>query len=343
MIARCGEEPGPSEHRGSATPSWELADLVEVLRSPASGARLRRTGNGLESESGDETFPLVGEVPILLDDSTSAFSTEALLTAPSKSDRRAASVRRAARIFTPDLSPNLAAGPNLRRLLIELGRDGPPPFRILTIGGSMLGHAMETLSDSASVTLVETDVAHGPRTQIVCDAHSLPFASGTFDAVVAQAVLEHVADPQQVVSELHRVLRPGGLVYSEIPFMQQVHEGANDFTRYTLVGHRRLFRRFDCLDLGLVAGPATALAWTLKYACLAFTEKHVARLLIAGIMSYLLFWMKYLDRWLIHFPASADAASATYFLGRTRASALSDREILASFGASAGGFRRTRG
>jgi len=57
-----------------------------------------------------------------------------------------------------------------------------------------------------------------------------------FDAVWIQAVLEHVLDPVRVVAEIHRVLRPGGLVYSEIPFMQEVHEGAYDFTRFRLSG-----------------------------------------------------------------------------------------------------------
>lgn len=42
------------------------------------------------------------------------------------------------------------------------------------------------------------------------DAHDLPFTEGSFDAVYCRYVLEHVADPQQVVREMHRVLKPGG-------------------------------------------------------------------------------------------------------------------------------------
>ena len=135
---------------------------------------------------------------------------------------------------------------------------------MLVVGGSVAGEGFEQLLDDPALELVETDVALGPRTSLVCDAHDLPFADGTFDAVVCQAVLEHVADPPRVVTELRRVLRPGGLAYSEIPFMQQVHEGAHDFTRYTLTGHRRLFRDFAELGSGAVAGPGMALGWSVR-------------------------------------------------------------------------------
>jgi len=44
------------------------------------------------------------------------------------------------------------------------------------------------------------------------DAHRLEFASGSFDVVYARYLLEHVADPAAVVSEMHRVIRPGGRI-----------------------------------------------------------------------------------------------------------------------------------
>jgi len=54
---------------------------------------------------------------------------------------------------------------------------------------------MKSLVDHPPIELVETDVAFGPRTAVICDAHRLPFENASFDGVVAQAVLEHVADP----------------------------------------------------------------------------------------------------------------------------------------------------
>jgi len=45
----------------------------------------------------------------------------------------------------------------------------------------------------------------------------LPFADGTFDVVVAGELLEHLRDPRRVVSEVRRVLRPGGTFVASVP------------------------------------------------------------------------------------------------------------------------------
>lgn len=112
--------------------------------------------------------------------------------------------------------------------------------------------------------VVYTDVALGPDTGLVADAQDLPFIDETFDAVLAIAVLEHVADPFRAVAEMRRVLKPEGFVYSVTPFMQQVHMGRFDFTRFTALGHRRLFRWFDEVRAGVVNGPGMALAWEYR-------------------------------------------------------------------------------
>lgn len=46
---------------------------------------------------------------------------------------------------------------------------------------------------------------------------SMPFRSGSFDAVASYDVVEHVADFRQVFAEVHRVLRPGGLFFAVFP------------------------------------------------------------------------------------------------------------------------------
>ena len=109
---------------------------------------------------------------------------------------------------------------------------------------------------------------------LFCDAHELPFLDETFDGVIASAVLEHVVYPERVAAEIHRVLARRGLIYSEIPFLQQVHEGAYDFTRYTLSGHRRLLNHFEEFSSGVVAGPGTTLAWAIEHFAVCCTPRR---------------------------------------------------------------------
>ena len=49
------------------------------------------------------------------------------------------------------------------------------------------------------------------------DALALPFADATFDRIIASEVLEHVADDEQALREVHRVLKPGGTVAATVP------------------------------------------------------------------------------------------------------------------------------
>ena len=73
-------------------------------------------------------------------------------------------------------------------------------------------------------------------------AASLPFARETFDTVVSFQVLEHVADPQLVVSEISRVLKPGGRLLLTAPHIWGIHEEPEDYFRYTGFGLSQLSR-----------------------------------------------------------------------------------------------------
>jgi SAM-dependent methyltransferase len=203
---------------------------------------------------------------------------------------------------------------------------------VLVIGAGALGDGIEALLDDLALDVIETDVYIGARTTVVCDAHQLPFAAATFHAVVVQAVLEHVMDPQRVVDEIHRVLTPRGFVYAETPFMQQVHEGAYDMSRFTMVGHRRLFRWFDELEAGVLCGPATAFLWALRYLVRCLPRRsRTARELLDRLVCLTFFWLKYLDDLIVHRPAAVDAASGIYFLGRRRDSPVNDRAVIDSY------------
>jgi len=75
------------------------------------------------------------------------------------------------------------------------------------------------------------------------DGHALPFAAGCFDTVMALEVLEHLPDPDRCVSELVRVLAPGGTLLVTVPFCTPLHALPFDFYRFTEAGLVALLER----------------------------------------------------------------------------------------------------
>jgi SAM-dependent methyltransferase len=230
----------------------------------------------------------------------------------------------------PDIGKNMKAEENYEKLAKLLLENSPQP-KVLVIGAGVLGKGFNTLFAHPEIRLVETDVKLNQRIALACDAHELPFDDASFDGAICQAVLEHVLDPYRCVQEIHRVLKQGGVVYAETPFMQQVHGGRYDFTRFTDLGHRRLFRHFEQVDRGAVCGPGMALAWALQYFLLSFTQSKTVRHIIQASTRLTLFPLKYWDYYLIDKSASLDAASGYYFLGRKSDSILDDKELIADY------------
>jgi SAM-dependent methyltransferase len=210
-----------------------------------------------------------------------------------------------------------------------LGRSAAPV--VLVVGGGIMGKGMRTLAGVPAIRLINIDPSPGSEAVIFCDAHDVPFKDGTVDAVVTQAVLEHVADPVRCVEEIHRVLKPDGIVYSEIPFMQQVHQYGYDFTRFSHLGHRRLFRRFVEMESGAVAGPGTALAWAWRYFLSSLTRSPLGAKILFWVGRVTGMLVEQTDYFFRQRPGALDAASCIYFLGTRGEGMISDKDLVAAY------------
>jgi len=71
----------------------------------------------------------------------------------------------------------------------------------------------------------------------------LPFDDATFDTIVLSDVLEHIAEPERLWSEMARLLAPGGRVMVSVPFFYWLHETPHDYHRYTEFALKRLVER----------------------------------------------------------------------------------------------------
>lgn len=92
----------------------------------------------------------------------------------------------------------------------------------------------------------------------------LPLKTASVESIVCTGVLEHIADPHKALWEMYRVLRFGGKIFIEIPFMQTAHASPQDFYRWTPDGLRQMLSAFEIAEIEIVAGPGTALAWQFQ-------------------------------------------------------------------------------
>ncbi len=303
--------------------------LAGSMRCPACRGGLLRAGDTLGCQGCAAVYPVVDEVPILIDEAKSSFRIdECVASAPAPKPATWKSLARdTAYHLVPNAGKNLRGASNFSFMARQL-REQSPNARLLVVGGGKLGVGVENLLCEPSFEVVESDVVLGERTSLVCDAHDLPFADATFDGAILQGVLEYMADPFRVAGEIHRVLRNGGLVYAESPFMQPVHGGGHDFFRFTDRGHRRLFHRFDEVRSGVACGPGMALSSSYRYFLRSLVHTPMGRTLTDAMGKLTSFWLAHLDEGIAENEGSFDAASSFYFLGRRSEKVVSDREII---------------
>jgi SAM-dependent methyltransferase len=311
-----------------------LSSFVEsALRCPVCTAALRRDTDAFvcTDQACATSFPVVHGIPILLNEHKSIFEIKNFTGAASVTTfREQPAIEKFFSRLLPEITANFPAEVNYAKLRELLTKRSPHP-RVLVVGCGEAGQGMAALNSDPTIELTNTDVAVGDRVMMICDSHNLPFADGTFDGVIIQAVLEHVADPYRCVEEVHRVLGENGIVYAETPFMQQVHGGPFDFTRFTDLGHRRLFRHFEEISSGPTAGSALAFAWAFQYFLLSLVTSSRMRAVMKAIARLSGFWLKYIDRLILTRPGTYDAALGFYFLGTKSREVLSDRELIRKY------------
>jgi SAM-dependent methyltransferase len=95
-----------------------------------------------------------------------------------------------------------------------------------------------------------------------------PFKDNSFDGIGCFAVLEHTRRPWQVVSEIHRMLKPGGKIWIDWPFLQPVHGYPSHFFNATREGLVSVFEDagFDIMEASTRPhqGPEYAITWILN-------------------------------------------------------------------------------
>ncbi len=166
-----------------------------------------------------------------------------------------------------------------------------------------------------SSTHINLDMVLYPGVNLISDAHKLPIKSEKVDGIIIIAVLEHVVSPDIVVEEMYRVLKPGGMIYVEVPFLQGYHPDPLDYQRYTKDGLIKGLNKFKIVDSGMGGGPSSTLCWFLRVYVASFFNSNFLFILFKFLFGWLTFPLKYLDFFLVNRKRAHFLASGFYFIG----------------------------
>lgn len=124
--------------------------------------------------------------------------------------------------------------------------------RILNAGSSSLRYG---------ANCVNVDIQTKPNVDVVCDIHSLPESLGLFDAVICNATLQYCHSPNQVAGEFYRVLKPGGYLFIDSPWIQPFYSDTPDKFRFSQDALKIIFSDFEIVkvDSSIRSGSAFAM------------------------------------------------------------------------------------
>ena len=115
---------------------------------------------------------------------------------------------------------------------------------VLVLGAGHLNYS--TFFDGSKSKLYHADLhRYGDHIDYVIDAHQLTQINKKFDFIFMMEVLEHVRDPDRVLSECFHSLRENGALVLSVPFLYQIHGDPNDYWRFTASGLEEKLSRFE--------------------------------------------------------------------------------------------------
>jgi SAM-dependent methyltransferase len=158
--------------------------------------------------------------------------------------------------------------------------------------GVVLWHVLNIGSKDVRVgdDCVNFDIVSGPCVDIVGDAHDLTahFARESFDTVVLSAVLQYCEDPRRVLEQARDVLRPGGWLFLDAPFLQPYYYDGPDLWRFTGDGLRRLCAHYlTIVEISVSIATIPALADAAQTAARRVGNRYAATALawtISGLL-----------------------------------------------------------
>lgn len=182
-----------------------------------------------------------------------------------------------------------------------------PKFRGKVVDIGCGNCPFEHLVDTAKAQYVGVDVVDADKWDyenskiITYDGKHLPFETASIDHFICTEVLEHVPDPNDLIADMHRVLKPGGLGIITIPWSARFHYKPYDYHRYTPSTLATLFAAFPNVtivnrgtDVNAIVNKSIVLYFgnvtTLTASVLWLPVKILLLILFAPVIGLLVAW-----------------------------------------------------
>ncbi len=125
----------------------------------------------------------------------------------------------------------------VRRAVVRALRAALPHFSgvVADIGAGVSPYRRLVLEAQGVTRYVALDLAGNPYQppDVIWDGRDLPFQDDSVGCAMATEVLEHCPDPERVMAEACRVLKPGGVFFLTVPFLWPLHDVPSDEYRFT--------------------------------------------------------------------------------------------------------------
>lgn len=170
--------------------------------------------------------------------------------------------------------------------------------------------------------VVNFEIVPYPTTDVRGVGEQLPFNDGVFDAAFSFAVLEHVRDPFACARELIRVLKPGGVLYAVVPFLQPYHGYPHHYYNMTQQGLTNLFAdqlEVEMQEVNTGGKPIFSLTWVLQRWVESLPIEHRKSFLNMRVSDLIADPLTYVDQaFVTQLPEAAnfELAAATSLIAR---------------------------
>ncbi|MCP5348426.1 MAG: methyltransferase domain-containing protein [Gammaproteobacteria bacterium] len=301
-----------------------LERFKDVLRCPYCRGTLIFRQQSAQCDGCEANFPIFRDIPLLMTQTSKVLSEEKLSSSDGKN-----MVEEYSRSQVDDGAPT----PSLLSRFIALIK---PPDIMLDYLDHTENHPLKGIWGDGGKTHLALNVGGGPHREsnspneitmnikpffnvdLVGDGHNIPAADDSFDTVLSMSVLEHVDDPVKVAQEMFRVLKPGGQLYVEVPFILFYHGYPSDFTRWTSDGLKKLFPDLEEVQTGMTKGPVSAMLQSINGVLIILIPSNlvILRKIVSGIYRWVFFLFKYVDLLVRDNPSAHIMAGGFYIIGR---------------------------